>query len=80
MFAELVPINGTLKSEEKTLSFALDNNFTSSHQIKLVCVDKKRQLAIFVTESYHEVNCQIDQLIDSVTVLKMVVGAGDNLS
>ena len=53
MFAELVPINGTLKSEEKTLSFALENKFTNYHQIKLVCVDKKRQLAIFFTESHH---------------------------
>ena len=53
MFAELVTINGTLKSEEKTLSFALENKFTNYHQIKLVCVDKKRQLAIFFTESHH---------------------------
>ena len=81
MFAELVPINGTLKSEEKTLSFALEKNFTSSHQIKLVCVDKKRQLAIFVTESHHpNNNSDYKSPIDSVTVLKMVVGAGDNLS
>ena len=56
MFAELVPINRTRKTEEKTLSFALETEFTDHHQIKLVCVDKLRQLAIFVTESYHENN------------------------
>ena len=80
MFAELVPINRTRKTEEKTLSFALDNKFTFEHQIKLVCVDKQRQLAIFVTESHYVNNCAFDNRIDSVTVLKMVVGAGDNLS
>ena len=80
MFAELVPINRTRKTEEKTLSFALENKFTDEHQIKLVCVDKQRQLAIFVTESHYVNNCAFDNRIDSVTVLKMVVGAGDNLS
>ena len=79
MFAELFSINRTLKNEEKTLSFALENKFTN-HQIKLVCVDKQRQLAIFVTESHYVNNCLFNNLIDSVTVLKMVVGAGDNLS
>ena len=80
MFAELVPINRTHTSEDKTLSFALEHKFTNDHQIKLVCVDKQRQLAIFVTESDHQINNVSNSLIDSVTVLKMVVGAGDNLS
>ena len=80
MFAELVPINRTHKTEEKTLSFALENELENEHQIKLVCVDKQRQLAIFVTESFHINNDDSDSPIDSVTVLKMVVGAGDNLS
>ena len=80
MFAELVPINRTHKTEEKTLSFALENELENEHQIKLVCVDKQRQLAIFVTESHHQINCVSSYQIDEVTVLKMVVGAGDNLS
>ena len=81
MFAELVPINRTRKTEEKTLSFALENEFTDEHQIKLVWVNKQRQLAIFVTESHHpNNNSDYKSPIDSVTVLKMVVGAGDNLS
>ena len=53
MFAELFSINRTLKNEEKTLSFALENKFTNNHQIKTVYVDKQRQLAVFVTESWH---------------------------
>ena len=80
MFAELVLINGTLKSEEKTLSFALEKKFTSSHQIKQVCVDEKRQLAIFVTESHYNNHYESHNPIDSVTVLKMGVGAVDSIS
>ena len=81
MFAELVTINNTRTSEEKTLSFALEKKFTDDHQIKMVCVDKQRQLAIFVTESHHQSNYPwtINSPIDSVTVLKLVVGGDNNL-
>ena len=81
MVAELVTINNTRTNEDKTLSFALENKFSNNHWIKTVCVDKQRQLVIFVTESHYDsINCAFNSPIDSVTVLKMVVGAGDNLS
>jgi hypothetical protein len=56
MFAELVLIDSTQNSFDKTLSFAsftLKNNLTSHHQIKMVFGDRHRQLVIFVTESKH---------------------------
>ena len=81
MFAELVSVDDAIDSEESTLSFALDKKFTDNHQINLVVEDKQRQHAIFVTESFHR-NCNEpdNYLIDSVTLMKIVLGADDKLS
>ena len=81
MFAELVPIDLTFDSKEKKMGFALDNQFTDKHQINLVVEDKQRQHAIFVTESLHtNNNASVNNPIDSVTLLKIVLGADDKLS
>ena len=81
MFAELVSVDDAIDSEENTLSFALDKKFTDNHQINLVVEDKQRQHAIFVTESFHR-NCNEpdNNLIDSVTLMKIVLGADDKIS
>ena len=81
MFAELVSVDDAIDSEENTLSFALDKKFTDNHQINLVVEDKQRQHAIFVTESFNR-NCNEPEnfLIDSVTLMKIVLGGDDKLS
>ena len=81
MFAELVPIDFTLESKGTSMSFALDDKFTDKHQINLVVQDKQRQYAIFVTESFHRNNNENDNnLIESVTLMKLVLGADNKLS
>jgi hypothetical protein len=81
MFAELVSVDDAIDSEENTLSFALDKKFTDNHQINLVVEDKQRQHAIFVTESFYvNNNFNDNNLIDSVTLMKIVLGADDKLS
>ena len=81
MFAELVSVDAAIDSEENTLNFALDKKFTDNHQINLVVEDKQRQHAIFVTESFHvNNNCNDNYLIDSVTLMKIILGADDKLS
>ena len=81
MFAELVSVDAAIDSEENTLSFALDKKFTDNHHINLVVEDKQRQHAIFVTESFHVNNNETDNyLIDSLTLMKIVLGADDKLS
>ena len=81
MFAELVSIETDLEIEENTLSFALTSKFTDNHQINLVVEDKQKQHAIFVTESMRENNNSNENyLIDSVTLMKIVLGADEKLS
>ena len=80
MFAELVPIDFTLDSKCKLKSFDLDDEFTDDYQINLVVEDKQRQHAVFVTESLHGNNSRNISTIDSVTLMKMVLGANDTLS
>ena len=81
MFAELVSVDAAIDDEENTLSFALDKKFTDSHQINLIVEDKQRQHAIFVTESFSVNNTEDNNyLIDSVTLMKIVLGADDKLS
>jgi hypothetical protein len=77
MLAELASINRPLKIQEKSLSFTLNDKFTKKHIIKLAVEDKKRQFALFFTQSEMIVSVC---LIDSVTVLKMVADGDDNLS
>jgi negative regulator of genetic competence, sporulation and motility len=63
------------------LNFDLENKFTDDHMIKLVVEDSQEKLAIFVTESWHNCNNSSEnRLIDSLTVLKMVMDAEGNLS
>ena len=60
------------------MSFDLNENFTDNYQIKLMVEDKQKNYAIFVTESYHvNHNSSNDNLIDSVTFMKIVLGADD---
>ena len=40
MIAELLPIDGTLKTKEKPFSFAIENRFSHGHRFKLVVEDK----------------------------------------
>ena len=80
MFAELVSVDDAIDSEENTLSFALDKKFTDNHHINLVVEDKQRQHAIFVTESFYGNNEPDNYLIDSVTLMKIILGADDKLS
>ena len=81
MFAELVPIDLTLESKEKPTGFALNNKFTGNHQINSVVEDKQRQCVIFITESYHLDNIATNNnLIDSVALFKIVLGADDKIS
>ena len=80
MFAELVSVDAAIDDEENTLSFALDKKFTDNHQINLVVENKQRQHAIFVTESFHVNNESDNYLIDSVTLMKIVLGADEKLS
>ena len=71
IFAEVVPIDGTLKSQEKTLIFPLENPQQLRCRVKVACEDKKRQLVVLVTSKGDT---------DSVTLLKMVADADDNLT
>ena len=81
MFAELVSTDLTSEIKEKPLSFALDTEFTDNHQITLVIEDKQRQYAIFVTESYYRtINEPENVLIESITLLQIVLGADNKLS
>ena len=69
MFVELVYIDGTLKSKEKTLSFLLENPIKINTKLKVEYEDKMRQLAVFVLSSDN-----------GVILLKIGVGVDDNLS
>ena len=69
MFVELVYIDGTLKSKEKTLSFLLENPIKINTKLKVEYEDKMRQLAVFVLSSEN-----------GVILLKIGVGVDDNLS
>ena len=77
MSADLVPDEST---QSKDNSFALLQEFTNAHQINLVLEDKHKQQAIFVTQSYQDTNGTDDKLIDSVTLLKLVLGADGKLT
>ena len=86
MFAELVLIDLTFESKEKTIGFALDNQFTDKHQINLVVEDKQRHHVIFVTQSFEAASNQAspnatdNNLIDAVTLMKINLGADEELS
>ena len=86
MFAKLVPIDLNLESKDKPMGFALDNKFTDKHQINFVAEDKQKQYAIFVTQSFEARSSQAspnatdNNLIDSVTLFKIVLGADHKLS
>ena len=69
MFVELVHIDGTLKSKEKTLNFLLENPIKKIFKFETEYEDKKRQLCVFVMSGGNV-----------VTLLKIVVGVDDNLS
>ena len=66
--------------------FALDNKFTDKHQINFVAEDKQKQYAIFVTQSFEAKSSQAapnatdNNLIDFVTLLKIVLGTDQKLS
>ena len=78
MSADLVPDEST---QSKDNSFALLQEFTNAHQINLVLEDKHKQQAIFVTQSFQSSSNPTDnQLIDSVTLLKLVLGADGKLT
>jgi hypothetical protein len=81
IFAELISEVVTVENENESLSLVLDNKFTDNHQISLIVEDSKRQHAIFVTESYHRNNNELaNYLIDSVTLLKIVLSADNKLN
>ena len=86
MFAELVSIDLNLESKDKPMGFALDSKFTDKHQINFVAEDKQKQYAIFVTQSFEARSSQAspnatdNNLIDSVTLMKIVLGGDDKLS
>ena len=86
MFAELVPIDLTFQSKEKTISFAFDSQFTDKHQINLVVEDKQRHHVVFVTQSFEAASNQAspnatdNNLIDSVTLMKINLGADEKLN
>ena len=77
MSADLVPDEST---QSKDNSFALLQEFTNAHQINLVLEDKHKQQAIFVMQSYQDTNGTDNHLIDSVTLLKLVLGADGKLT
>ena len=77
MSADLVPDEST---QSKDNSFALLQEFTNAHQINLVLEDKHKQQAIFVTQSNGRTNETNNYLIDSVTLLKLVLGADGKLT
>ena len=77
MSADLVPDEST---QSKDNSFALLQEFTYAHQINLVLEDTHKQQAIFVTQSYQDTNGTDDKLIDSVTLMKLVLGADGKLT
>ena len=77
MFAKLVPDEST---QSRDNSFTLDKKFTNAHQIDLVLQDKHNQHAVFVTQSIKSsYNTTNNQLIDSVTLLKLTLAADDKL-
>ena len=74
MEAELVSIDRTQPCPENKLEFKLLKPFTNRHQIKLIFSDKKKGLAYFCTQSYHnDSNSEDDKLIDHVHFLKLAV-------
>ena len=77
MSADLIPDEST---NNKDNSFALQEEFTNAHKINLLFEDKHKQQAIFVTQSNAKTNDSDNQLIDSVTVLKLVVAADGKLT
>ena len=78
MSADLVPDEST---QSKDNSFALLQEFTYAHQINLVLEDTHKQQAIFVTQSFQaDTNYSDNRLIDSVTLLKLVLGADGKLT
>ena len=77
MSADLVPDEST---QSKDNSFALLQEFTNAHQINLVLEDTHKQQAIFVTQSNGKTNETDNELIDSVTLLKLVLGADGKLT
>ena len=80
MFAEIVAIERTLQSKENAHSFVLQSHCTDAHQITLVVEDEHSQHAIFHTESYHITNTIANRLIDYVILVKMILGAQEQLS
>jgi hypothetical protein len=80
MSAELVIFDRTLQIKDQ-LSFDLVKKFTANHQIDLVVVNSQQQQAIFVTHSYAtDNNTDDNSLIDSMSFLKVILGADDKLS
>ena len=87
VYADLVDIDRSLQSKTKTLSSIKLKGFTNYHMIKLVHEDKKNKknkTAIFVTQTRHsllDINREFraGSLIDSVTVLKLVLDENDKL-
>ena len=77
MSADLVPDENT---QSKDNSFALLQEFTNAHQIDLVLEDTHKQQAIFATQSNGTTNETDNELIDSVTLLKLVLGADGKLT
>jgi hypothetical protein len=77
MSADLVPDEST---QSKDNSFALLQEFTNAHQINLVLEDTHKQQAIFVSQSNGKTNETDNELIDSVTLLKLVLGADGKLT
>ena len=80
MFAELAPIDTTLEIKQTSLSIVLENKFTHNHQVNLVVEDKQKQHAIFVTQSYNFTTITENRPINSVSLVKIVLGSDDNLS
>ena len=78
MCAELIQDENTQRND---YPFALQEEFTNNHQINLVLEEKHKQIAIFVIQSCKSSsNPNDNRLIDSVTFLKLVVAADDNLT
>ena len=86
MFAELVPIDLTFEKKERTIGFALDNQFTDKHQINLVVEDKQGHHVIFVTQSFEAASNQAspnatdNNLIDDITLMKINLNADEKFS
>ena len=77
MYAELFQDESTQNDGN---SFALQEEFTSNHMIKMVLEDKDKQQAIFVTQSVRSSSIETNNyLIDTVTFLKLVIAADGKL-